>query len=244
MTASVSGTINRQVRDVALALVLVFGAITATGDQLVAQSKPTPAEAARELLLDGLDALRDQQTGLAKQLFETLQKTYPGTAEAGRAGLELEALHERASNSNVPQTTLRFNSARTSKLDALRRKFLIDVGDRVFFAENSDKVGGRARAMLDQQARWIKGQRGIAVTLIGRADDGGSPADALALSGARAEAVRQRFLAAGIPDDKIFIDARGDRDPLAICGSAVCRAQNRHTESLIGYAQQASDARP
>ncbi len=205
-----------------------------------AQSPPSSAEAATELLQDGLDALRDNDNALAKRFFLQLQKLYPGTAEAGRAGLALEDIGDDGPNrSSVPTPQVR-----SSQLDDLRRKFLLDVGDRVFFAENSDQIGARSRAMLDQQARWIKSKKGIFVTLVGRADDGGSAADALALSGARAEAVRQRFLAAGIPDDHIFIDARGDSDRLATCKEAICKAQNRHTEALLGYAQQANDNSP
>ncbi len=205
-----------------------------------AQAPTTAAEAATELLQDGLDAMRDNDVALAKQLFLQLQKQYPGTAEAGRAGLALEDFSDDGSS----RSSLKSPQVRSSQLDDLRRKFLLDVGDRVFFAENSDQIGVRSRVMIDQQARWIKSKKGIVVTLVGRADDGGSAADALALSGARAEAVRQRLLAAGISDDQIFIDARGDSDPLATCREAICKAQNRHTEALLGYAQQANDVAP
>ena len=207
---------------------------------IAADSKAAPPDAAEELLQDGLDALADNQPDLARQFFNQLQLTYPGTVEAGRGALELEDLQEKSRNA-ADRGTARPRQAMTMQLNELRRRFLLEAGDRVFFAENSDVIGARARATLDQQARWIKSQPGLVVTLIGRADDGGSAAQALVLSSGRAEAVRQRLLAAGIADDKIFIEARGDRDPLAVCREALCKAQNRHTESLLGYAQQAND---
>ncbi len=200
----------------------------------------SPPDAAEELLQDGLDALSDDRPDLARQFFNQLQLTYPGTVEAGRGALELEDLQEKSRNA-ADRGTARPKQVMTMQLNELRRRFLIEAGDRVFFAENSDAIGARARATLDQQARWLKSQPGLVVTLIGRADDGGTAAQALLLSNGRAEAVRQRLLAAGIADDKIFIEARGDRDPLAVCRDVICKAQNRHTESLLGYAQQAND---
>jgi peptidoglycan-associated lipoprotein len=71
------------------------------------------------------------------------------------------------------------------------------------------------------------------VTVIGRADDGGNSGAALALSRRRAEAVRDRLVAAGIDAGRIELEAAGDRDPIALCTAALCQAQNRNSEVLI-----------
>ena len=117
----------------------------------------------------------------------------------------------------------------------LRRAFLRAGGDRVFFAENSASIGGRARAALEGQARWLKVRPNIKVTIISRADDGGSPTDSMALSQKRAEAVRDKLVQSGLAADSVQIDARGDRDPISTCRTAQCQAQNRHVETLVSF---------
>lgn len=117
-----------------------------------------------------------------------------------------------------------------------RNRFLIDVGDRVFFAQNSAVLGGRARAIVESQARWLKKMPSLQVTVIGRAADGGSGKDDADLSLARARAVEAKLIEDGVPAARIRVEARGNTDPVATCANALCQAQNRHAESLISYA--------
>ncbi len=117
-----------------------------------------------------------------------------------------------------------------------RNRFLIDVGDRIFFAQNSAVLGGRARAIVEAQARWLKKMPSLQVTVIGRAADGGSGKDDADLSLARARAVEAKLIEDGVPATRIRVEARGNTDPVATCANAMCQAQNRHAESLISYA--------
>jgi peptidoglycan-associated lipoprotein len=117
-----------------------------------------------------------------------------------------------------------------------RNRFLIDVGDRVFFAQNSAVLGGRARAVVESQARWLKKMPSLQVTVVGRAADGGSSKDDADLSLARARAVEAKLIEGGVPATRIRVEARGNTDPVATCANALCQAQNRHAESLISYA--------
>ncbi len=112
---------------------------------------------------------------------------------------------------------------------------MTDVGDRVFFAENSDALGGRARATLDAQARWLKAAGGFELTVIGRAADGGSAGDNRALALARARAVQAKLVEAGVAPERIRVEARGSDDPVATCTQPLCEAHNRHVESLLRY---------
>ncbi len=204
-----------------------------------------PLEQSRqELLQDGLDALADRQPDLAREFFDQLVEAFPGTPEAQRAGRELDLLGRAVAapdaaapdtsmrNSDAPQRTVR-EAPVTRSIAALRLDFVTSVGDRVFFAENSSNIGGRARAMLENQARWLKQRPDIMVKIIGRADDGGQPQVAKELSGKRAEAVRDQLIAGGLAANRIAVEARGDRDPLATCRTFMCQAQNRLTETLI-----------
>jgi peptidoglycan-associated lipoprotein len=199
----------------------------------VATATPARAESkeqiAGEMLQDGFDALAGRNTSLAAQLFGQVIAEFPGTMEAARADRELSALTQTdAASGELP---LPGESADPA---ALRMKFAVEAGDRVFFAENSAVIGGRARALLENQARWLQARQQLKITIIGRADDGGSEDDARGLSAKRAEAVRDKLVAGGVPASRILIDARGTRDPVATCHSALCQAQNRHAETSIG----------
>ena len=131
----------------------------------------------------------------------------------------------------------RFVSAkeREEQLRRLSMNFLTEVGDRVFFAENSASIGGRARGVIEAQARWLKSVPGLEVTIIGRADDGTSEGDASRISEERAKAVEAMLVGNGVAAVRIKIEARGMRDPIATCASPLCQAQNRHAESLLRY---------
>lgn len=118
----------------------------------------------------------------------------------------------------------------------MRLRFLTSAGDRVFFAENSSALGGRSRAILEAQARWLKRAEGFQVTIIGRAADSGSAADNKGLSLERAKAVEARLIAAGVDPSRIVVEGRGSADPIATCTMPLCDAQNRHVESLLRYA--------
>nr|HML30015.1 OmpA family protein [Hyphomicrobium sp.] len=116
-----------------------------------------------------------------------------------------------------------------------RHAFLVDVGDRVFFAENSAAIGGRARSIIEQQARWLNVRPDISIMIIGRADGEGDWKAARDLSLRRAQMVRDRLVAAGLPQNRIEIKAAGDQDKVAICNGPQCEAQNRNAEVLINY---------
>lgn len=221
-----------------------------------------PTEPAAQLLQNGYDALSDKQPEEARQFFERVMRNYPRSTAAQSAERALEKLRNsddadtddgdsgpsappsapievrtnapvesRVANPTIRRTELDEQNAR------LRRAFLTATGDRVFFAENSALIGGRARAALETQARWLKARSNVKITVISRADDGGSSDDNAALSQKRAEAVRDKLVEAGLLGEQIVLDARGDRDPVATCRTQQCQAQNRHVETLISFAQ-------
>lgn len=197
-----------------------------------------------ELLEDGLEAVAEGADELALETFDYLIRTYPRSAEADRAR------RERAKLAGASPTTPDDDAngwqaswgSDASRIDEYRRYFLRDVGDRVFFAESSADLGGRARAVVDAQAAWLKRRDDVIVTVVGRADDGGSETAAVELAQRRAQAVRNRMLELGIPATRIAIDARGARDPIALCKSALCRSQNRHAETVLSDPRSAGTA--
>jgi len=241
---------------------LLIGALSATGSSPKAAAGQS-ATAPQDMLQDGYDALTDERPELARKIFTSLLTIYPQTDAARQARAELSKLAPsgrtaersgavsddggddrdndadlRDNDGDEPQDDRRASPGdRNAALNRLRMRFVSDVGDRVFFAENSAALGGRALAILDAQARWLAVERGLSVTIVGRAADGGSHADAMALAQARANAVAKRLTDAGVSQNRIKIDPHGDTDPIATCTDAMCAAQNRHAEVVLRYAQ-------
>jgi peptidoglycan-associated lipoprotein len=180
--------------------------------------------------MDGMDAAADHAMDSARRLFRQLIALFPGSPEADRAKRALSALTEDPGAALADHAAIRADEA--ERTTQFRRTFLVDVGDRVFFAESSATIGGRARSMIDGQARWLKARPGLTVTVIGRADDGDRNS-ARTLSRQRAEAVRDRLVAGGLDRNRIDVKATGDQDRLALCATALCQAQNRNVEVLI-----------
>ena len=204
----------------------------------------TTQQAAGEMLQDGLDALGDREADLATQLFEQVILGYPGTPEADRAERELGTLgadrdkaQKNGASTEARQPIVKEEPSIASvghgASSALRMRFAVEAGDRVFFAEDSAVIGGRARVLIESQARWLNARTNASITVVGRADDGGSAEDEQKLSAKRAEVVRDKLIASGVPADKITIEARGKSDPIATCSTTLCQAQNRHAESVL-----------
>lgn len=214
--------------------VLVFALIATAVQPAFAQNDDDgpDGETAAEMLTDGLDAAADHAPESARRLFDRLIAAFPNSPEAARARRAIANLgrSDGAGDADDREAIRADEAERTAQY---RHIFLVDVGDRVFFAENSAIIGGRARSIIEGQARWLKSRPDLSVTLIGRADDGGDKNAARTLSQQRAEAVRDRLVAAGLGRDRVEIKATGDQDRLALCTSALCQAQNRNVEVLI-----------
>jgi peptidoglycan-associated lipoprotein len=179
-----------------------------------------------------MDALADQADDSARRLLGQLVLDYPRSPEAIRAKRALAALD----SGHRPADERLTRADQAERIAQYRRAFLVDIGDRVFFAENSATIGGRARSILENQAHWLKSRPVLNVIVIGRADDGGDRNQAMALSRQRAEAVRDRLVSGGLGAERIELRAAGDKDPLALCTTALCQAQNRNVEVFISDA--------
>lgn len=107
------------------------------------------------------------------------------------------------------------------------------VGDRVFFAQGSADIGGRAAEALNAQAGWLAHKIEFDVVIEGHADDGLSDSEAQALASARAESVRRAFLTRGLPPERISVLSLGSTEPIAACGDAACASQNRRAVTRL-----------
>lgn len=195
-----------------------------------AQDQAADSETAAELVEDALDALSDHAEESGRRLLARVISDYPGSAEALRAKRALAALDR---GENIPDEHAAIRVGLAERAAEYRRAFLFDVGDRVFFAENSAILGGRARNVVENQARWLTARPDLRIVVIGRADDEGRRSAAEILSLQRAQVVRDRLVAAGISENRIEVKAAGNADRLAVCDGPLCQAQNRNAEVFI-----------
>lgn len=208
----------------------VLGLMVALAPRAGAQDQGAEGETAAELLEDGLDALSEHADEFGRRLLARVISNYPGSAEALRAKRALAALDRGDAN---PDDRAAIKADQAERTAEYRRAFLVDVGDRVFFAENSAALGGRARSIIENQARWLSARPDLTVVVIGRSDGEGDRSAVRDLSQQRAQAVRDRLVAAGLAQNCIEIRAVGNQDRLALCDGPSCEAQNRNAEVFI-----------
>lgn len=218
---------------------VVIGVVSAVLAVMLALSLPATAqddddgpngETAGELLIDGMDAASDHAVESARRLFQKLISLFPGSPEASHARRALSSL---GTDGGTDEDRAAIRADEAERTAEYRHAFLVSVGDRVFFAESSAELGGRAVGIIDSQARWLKVRPNLTVTVIGRSDDGGDRRAAQLLSTQRAEAVRNRLVAAGLDPGRIALRPTGNDDKIAICSTSLCRAQNRNAEIFI-----------
>jgi peptidoglycan-associated lipoprotein len=191
------------------------------------------AEAREELELGELRS--------ARKRLEILVTRYASTSVAARARRLLEQLAmidgypippmpkaaapiEAQRASQPASGTLTARPPGTSLLEA---DFSASGGDRLFFAEGSDEVGGRGLRILRDKAEWLQRHAKVFVRIEGHADDLGGDDINSALALRRAETVRDALVDAGVPATRMHIAAFGRENRISPCSMPSCAAQNR-----------------
>lgn len=110
---------------------------------------------------------------------------------------------------------------------ALPRSFM------VFFDWDRSDVTAEADAILNDAAAYAKTTGAVRIGATGHADRSGTDEYNMALSMRRANAVKARLLALGVPESEISIDAKGEREPLVPTDDGVREPQNRRVEIVL-----------
>lgn len=121
----------------------------------------------------------------------------------------------------------------------LEADFSATGGDRLFFADGSDDVGGRGRRVLREKANWLRRHPQVFVRIEGYADDSGSDDMNSGLALRRAETVRDVLIEAGVSATRMHITAFGRDNRVATCASVECAAQNRRAVLVLTDARGA-----
>ncbi len=113
------------------------------------------------------------------------------------------------------------------------QEFQVSVGDRVFFETDSSSLTGQAQATLGKQVQWLMQYSQYSFTVEGHADERGTREYNLALGARRASAVRDFFIAKGIPSARMRTVSYGKERPVAVCDDISCWSQNRRAVTVL-----------
>jgi len=122
---------------------------------------------------------------------------------------------------------LRVSAAEQNLLDATLARRIIE------FESGKAALTPSGKAILDEMAAALQKLRDKKVEVIGHTDNVGLRESNLALSQARAEAVRQYLAEKGINPDMVSVSGQGPDRPVADNASADGRAHNRRIEFRI-----------
>jgi len=212
----------------------------------------TKREAANEriaafLIAEAREELELGELRSARRRLEVLVTRYASTSVAPRARRLLEqlAMIDGYPVPPIPKGTQQLEpqraaqpggatlNARPPGTNLLEADFSASGGDRLFFAEGSDEVGGRGLRLLREKADWLRRHGKVFVRIEGHADDLGGDDINSGLALRRAETVRDVLVEAGVPATRMHIAAFGRENRISPCTLPNCAAQNRRAVLVL-----------
>jgi outer membrane protein OmpA-like peptidoglycan-associated protein len=112
----------------------------------------------------------------------------------------------------------------------------LDIPSDVGFDSGRYEIKSNLSPILERFATTLNQNPVTTVTIIGHTDSSGSDAINNPLSVNRASATRDYLVARGVAGNRIAIDGRGAREPVADNGTAAGRAMNRRIEIFVAEA--------
>ena len=103
----------------------------------------------------------------------------------------------------------------------------------ITFGSNQDGVSRSAYAVLDDVARVLGEYDRSTIDVVGHADSDGADAYNLDLSQRRASNVARYLIDRGVLPARLYVEGRGESQPIADNGTSAGKAQNRRVEILI-----------
>ncbi len=125
-------------------------------------------------------------------------------------------------------------------LPGSEQDFAVNVGDRVYFAEDQSVLAPEAQETLRRQVSWLQKYPGVSIQVEGHADERGTREYNISLSARRATAAREFLIAQGIEAARISSIAYGKERPAALCDAEQCWSQNRRAVTVITGGAQTS----
>ena len=108
----------------------------------------------------------------------------------------------------------------------------VGVPDRVFFAYDSYSLTSDAQDSLAKQAKWLKANGSVTISIEGHADERGTREYNLALGDRRANAAKDFLMAQGISSSRITTISFGKERPVNAASNKKAWAQNRRSVTV------------
>ena len=108
----------------------------------------------------------------------------------------------------------------------------VDVPDRVFFAYDSYALTSDAQSTLSKQAKWLKANPSVTISVEGHADERGTREYNLALGDRRANAAKDYLMSQGISSNRVTTISYGKERPVMSGSNDTAWAQNRRSVTV------------
>ena len=118
----------------------------------------------------------------------------------------------------------------------------LDIPSDISFDTGRADVKGNFRPILDRFASGLVENPAAQVTIIGHTDSTGGTALNNQLSIDRAASSRNYLASRGVPQQRIYIDGRGEREPVASNDNEPGRARNRRVEIYVAEPETQAQA--
>ena len=109
----------------------------------------------------------------------------------------------------------------------------LSIPNDISFDTGRHDIKTNLRPILDQFAQGLSQQTSMEVKIVGHTDNTGSDAVNNPLSVNRAQSARDYLVARGVSSQRISIDGRGSREPIADNATEAGRARNRRIDIYL-----------
>ena len=114
-----------------------------------------------------------------------------------------------------------------------QQDFVVNVGDRVFFENDSSELTSQSIATLEKQAQWLQVYNPSTCTIEAHADERGTREYNIALGARRAQTVRDYLASRGVQSQRMRTISYGKERPVAVCNDISCWSQNRRAVTVL-----------
>ena len=154
-------------------------------------------------------------------------------AALGAGGGYLWSRHMQEQKAAMEQATQGTGIGVTQTAD---NQLKLDIPSDLSFDSGRYDIKPALHAVLDRFATTLNQNPVTTVRVVGHTDNVGSDAVNNPLSVNRAAATRDYLVSRGVAGNRIAIDGRGSREPIADNGTAAGRAKNRRVEIFVAEA--------
>ncbi|MBU4499375.1 MAG: OmpA family protein [Thiobacillus sp.] len=151
-------------------------------------------------------------------------------AAVGAGGGYLWSKHMEKQKAEMEQAT---QGTGVSVSQTADNQLKLDIPSDVSFDTNRYEIKSNLRPILDRFATTLNQNPVTTVSIIGHTDSTGSDAINNPLSVNRAASTRSYLVDRGVASNRIAIDGRGSREPIADNNTAGGRAMNRRVEIFV-----------